>query len=217
MSYILANPRTCALICIDVQRDFTLPGAPAQVPGTQERLPEMRRLAQAFRTSGRPIVHVVRLYLEDGSNVDPSRREAIEEGLRLVAPGTPGAELVDDLKPRRQVKLDAELLLRGGLQPLGPDEWAMYKPRWDAFFGTALETHLHGLGVDTLVFCGCNFPNCPRTSIYGASMRDFRIVMVTDAVSGVYERGLQELRNIGVTLMDSETCVDWLKRGEQAL
>jgi len=108
VSYALANPHTCALICIDVQREFTLPGVPAHVPGTWERLPGMRGLAQAFRTAGRPIVHLVRLYLENGSNVDASGREAIEEGLQLVAPGMPGAGLMDDLQPRRQVKLDAE-------------------------------------------------------------------------------------------------------------
>jgi nicotinamidase-related amidase len=52
-----------------------------------------------------------------------------------------------------------------------------------------------------VVFCGCNFPNCPRTSIYEASERDFRVVLVRDAVSGLYERGEQELLNIGVQLM----------------
>jgi nicotinamidase-related amidase len=50
---------------------------------------------------------------------------------------------------------------------------------------------------------GCNFPNCPRTSIYEASERDFRIVLVEDAVSGLYERGTEEMRNIGVRLMST--------------
>ena len=34
------------------------------------------------------------------------------------------------------------------------------------------------------MFCGCNFPNCPRTSIYEASERDFRVVLARDAISG---------------------------------
>ncbi|WP_459872860.1 hypothetical protein, partial [Endothiovibrio diazotrophicus] len=50
----------------------------------------------------------------------------------------------------------------------------LYKPRWGAFYRTSLESHLRGLDVSTLVFSGCNFPNCPRTSIYQASERDFR-------------------------------------------
>ncbi|WP_268794586.1 isochorismatase family protein [Paenibacillus sp. DMB20] len=45
---------------------------------------------------------------------------------------------------------------------------------------------------------GCNFPNCPRTTIYEASERDFKVVMVEDAVSGVYGKGIDEIKNIGV-------------------
>jgi nicotinamidase-related amidase len=52
---------------------------------------------------------------------------------------------------------------------------------------------LDGLGVNTLVFGGCNFPNCPRTSISEASERDFRLVLAEDAISGLYDRGRQEL------------------------
>ena len=52
----------------------------------------------------------------------------------------------------------------------------MYKPRWGAFYNTLLEKQLHNMKVNSLVVCGCNFPNCPRTTIYEASERDFKIV-----------------------------------------
>jgi nicotinamidase-related amidase len=58
--------------------------------------------------------------------------------------------------------------------------------------------------VTSLAFTGCNFPNCPRTSIYEASERDFRIVLVEDAVSGLYDRGRKEMTDIGVVLMSAE-------------
>jgi nicotinamidase-related amidase len=54
---------------------------------------------------------------------------------------------------------------------------AIFKPRWEASFQTPLEGHLERNGGYTLVFCGCNFPNCPRTSIGEASERDFRVVL----------------------------------------
>ena len=191
-----------ALVTIDTQRD-TLDGQPFEVPGTSAALPEMRRLAAAFRAAGRPIVHVVRLYRPDGSNVDLCRRRAVAEGARLVLAGSPGAELASDLVPASAPRLDTELLLAGGIQRVGPGEAIIYKPRWGAFFQTPLEAHLRALGVSTLVFAGCNFPNCPRTSIYEASERDFRLVLVEDAVSGLYERGKDELRGIGVALMNA--------------
>ena len=191
-----------ALVTIDTQRD-TLDGQPFEVPGTSAALPEMRRLAAAFRAAGRPIVHVVRLYRPDGSNVDLCRRRAVADGARLVLAGSPGAELAPGLVPPNAPGLDAQLLLAGGIQHAGPGEVVIYKPRWGAFFQTPLEAHLRALGVSTLVFAGCNFPNCPRTSIYEASERDFRLVLVEDAVSGLYERGKDELRGIGVALMNA--------------
>jgi hypothetical protein len=41
------------------------------------------------------------------------------------------------------------------------------------------EDLLRKLEVTTLTFVGCNFPNCPRTSIYEATERDLRVVAVT--------------------------------------
>ncbi|HUI80516.1 MAG TPA: isochorismatase family cysteine hydrolase [Bryobacteraceae bacterium] len=189
---------------IDVQEDFTRSGAPGEVRGTWERLPAMRRLSDAYRRHRLPIVHVVRLYLPDGTNADLCRRESIANGNRLVVPGSAGAELMEALRPDSAAGLDADLLLSGKLQLLADREWAMYKPRWDAFYETPLEQHLRALGVTTVVVAGCNFPNCPRATIYGASMRDFRIVMITDAVSRVYDQGLAELRGIGVATLSSQ-------------
>lgn len=48
------------------------------------------------------------------------------------------------------------------------------------------------------------FSQLPRTSMYEASERDFRLVLAQDAMSGLYERGLQELRGIGVTIAPTD-------------
>jgi nicotinamidase-related amidase len=196
-------PRESALLTIDVQEDFA-----GQIPGTRECVPAMRRVLDAYRQQGLPIVHVVRLYLSDGSNADLCRRDV--HG--VVTPGSDGAELVAELKPECSVRLGAGPLLNGELQELRKNEYAMYKPRWDAFHGTPLEEHPRKRGVTTVSVVGCNFPSCPRATIYGAGMRDFRINIFVDAISGVYDRGLEELRNIGVATMRSEECNNWLGR-----
>ena len=196
--YTTPNPAHSALLTIDVQCDFTGAGGAAPVAGTSECVPAMRRIVAAYRTYRLPIVHVVRLYASHGNNVDLCRREMIERGTELVRPGTVGAELVPSLKPNPEVQLDAGILLGGKLQTLGTNEWAMYKPRWDAFHETPLDQHLRSLAVNTVVVVGCNFPNCPRATAYGASMRDFRVVLIPDAVSGTYDQGLHELNAIGI-------------------
>jgi nicotinamidase-related amidase len=191
-----------ALVTIDVQRD-TLDGAPLEIPGTSAALPRMRALLDAFRAVGRPVVHIVRLYEADGGNVDACRRRMVQDGAQILAPDATGSQLAGELQPKPDLSLDAKLLLGGGVQSLGPSEVAIYKPRWGAFYRTPLEDYLRENGVSTLVFCGCNFPNCPRTSIYQASERDFRLVLAHDAISGLYERGEQELIGIGVQLMSA--------------
>ena len=212
MKYINPDLSNSALVTIDVQRDFSMPGSPAEIPGTMSIVHNIVRLLDIYRANERPIVHIVRLYLSDGSNVDLCRRELIQRGNQLVCPGSAGAELVQELLPAADTKLDCTHLLGGGIQTLGPREVAIYKPRWGAFFGTPLHGHLDGLEVNTLVVCGCNFPNCPRTTIYEASERDFRIVLVEDAVSGIYQQGKEELRNIGVHLWSTEILIKKLNR-----
>jgi nicotinamidase-related amidase len=164
MNYTAPDFKTSALLTIDVQRDFTDPGAPAEIAGTTERLRAMRRVLAFYRQHGLAIVHVIRLYLPDGANADLCRRELIEKGTQIVIPGSNGAELVEPLKLTQDLRLDADLLLSGRLQKMGKNEWAIYKPRWDAFYGTSLEEHLRGLGISTVVVVGCNFPNCPRST-----------------------------------------------------
>jgi nicotinamidase-related amidase len=210
-----ADWRDAALLTIDTQNDFTLSNSPFAITGTFEIVPKMRQVLHAFRTAHKPIIHAIRIYNPDGSNVDLCRRKAIAElGNKLVIAGTQGAELVDELKPTSsssKIQLDTELLLEGKLQQLAMKEWIMYKPRWGAFYATPLEKHLHKLNVNTVVICGCNFPNCPRTTVYEASERDFRVVLISDATSNIYERGLQELERIGVELMTSNDCIAALR------
>ncbi len=191
---------SAALVTIDTQRDV-LDGGGFPIPGTSAALPAMGRLVKGFREARRSIVHIVRLYEQDGGNAEPCRRQLLATGTQLLIRDTDGCQLATELLPDPDLRLDDALLLRGGAQVLGASEVAIYKPRWGAFYRTPLEKHLREHAISTVVFAGCNFPNCPRASIYEASERDFRVVVVRDAMSGLYERGEQELTSIGVHLM----------------
>jgi nicotinamidase-related amidase len=208
--YTAPDFTSSALITIDTQCDV-LDGQPLEIPGTSAALPAMQRLLDGYRQAGRPIVHIVRLYRLDGSNVDLCRRRLVEEGTAMLAPGSEGSELAPGLLPDSGIRLDPDLLLTGEVQEVGPCEAVIYKPRWGAFYDTALEAHLRSQGVSTVIFSGCNFPNCPRTSIYEASERDFRVVVASDALSGLYERGERELSAIGVALMSAREILDSLR------
>lgn len=201
--YTQLELKHAALIIIDTQCD-TLDGQPFEIAGTSAVLPNMVELLNTFRIKRLPIVHIVRIYKADGSNADLCRRSALENGAKLLVEGTPGCEPAPALLPGSSITLDHERLLSGRFQEIGPTEWIIYKPRWGAFYHTPLEDHLRSLGVNSLVFSGCNFPNCPRTSIYEASERDFKIALAADAVSGLYDQGKIELEKIGVHVLTSK-------------
>jgi len=210
--YIEPDEKHSALIIIDVQKDFTLKDAPAEISGTLQVVPKIQRIVNQHRKQKLPIFHVLRLYQQDGSNVDLCRKKIIENGKQMVIVGSNGAELVDEILPSSDIKLDSNLLLSGSLQKVGEREWIMYKPRWSAFYNTSLEKNLRNLDVNTIVVCGCNFPNCPRTTIYEASERDFKIVMIKDATSLLYDKAILELKNIGISIKDTDEYIAWIDR-----
>jgi nicotinamidase-related amidase len=208
--YTLPERGKVALLTINAQRDFIQAGSPLRTSGVTGALRGVSRLVKGFREHGLPIVHAVRLYRPDGSNVDICRRQAVQEGLRVLMPGTSGAELIDELKPHPAARLSHEDLLAGEFQQLGEREWAMYRPRWGAFYGTTLEEHLRALGATTIVICGFNFTTSGRATIYDAGARDFRVVLASDAISNANEEGLKELGRIGVYLMNVDACLSWV-------
>jgi nicotinamidase-related amidase len=204
--HLIPHWETAALVTIDMQRDF-LSDSTYGVPGTTEILPELNRLTAAFRSAGKPIVHIVRLH--QGDDVDRVRRTLIAEGAEFARPGTPGRLLAPGLTP--EAELDDDLLLKGEPQVLGPGEYALFKPRWGAFYRTQLADLLADHGVDTLVFAGCNMPNCPRASIIEAHERDFRVVLATDAISNATDQGYREIAGIGTTLMPTDEVITALR------
>lgn len=202
-----------ALLVIDTQVDF-LDGGASPIAGTSDRLPEMAQLVKAYRSAGRPIVHVIRLY--DGDDVDLVRRAAVQDGARIVRPGSDGARIAAPLLPDSEVELDSDALLAGELQHVGKHEVVMWKPRWSAFYRTSLDEYLREVGVDTVVVAGCNFPNCPRATIFDASERDYRVVVAQDATSQVTAERLADAVQLGVRAMSTESVLSHLLPSPEA-
>ncbi|MCA9774318.1 MAG: cysteine hydrolase [Myxococcales bacterium] len=201
-----------ACLTIEVQRD-TLVGGACPVAGADAALAGIDRALRAFRERDDLIVHAVRLYLPAGSNAEAARRGRIAGGELLFAPGTDGAELCKETQPGIFTELDPPLLLSGGLQELAPNEFAIWKPRWGAFHGTDLLKLLDACRVTTLVLSGADWPMGPRATVYEASARDLRVVVLTDATAGLDARGIEFLRAIGAWAVETEAFIDWFRRG----
>ena len=197
---------SAALVTIDVQRD-TLDGQPFEISGTSQALPRMTELCSHFRQHAQPIVHILRLYLADGSNAELCRRDALANGAQMFLAGHPGREIAAELLPVGAPAPDDASLLNNLAQQIGPQEWYIYKSRWGAFYKSCLEAHLRSLNIDTIVLAGCNYPNCIRATVYEASERDFRVVAITDGISNFTQNGWEELSSIGINLMSAEECM----------
>ncbi len=173
-----------ALLIIDMQKDFVLPGAPLCVAGAWATVPAIRRLLDRARASGWPVFHVVREHKADGSDAEMFRRHLFENGgAGFCVEGRDGCAIVDELAPL-------------------PGERKIVKTRFSAFYRTTLEDELRAGGVDTVIIAGTQYPNCVRGTAVDALYRDFRVVVVRDACSAATpeaaESNLRDMSNMGM-------------------
>jgi hypothetical protein len=153
------------------------------------------RCLSEFRAAGLPIVHAL------GGEV-----HALGSGVRALGGGvSPAGDqafpgLDRGFLPRPEAPLYGQWLIRGRLQRLGPGEVVLHKPGWGAFWQTPLEGYLRATGAETLAVAGCGFPCGPRATLYEASERLFRTVLLDGAVSGLYALARAELAGLGVSL-----------------
>ena len=194
-----------ALLVIDMQNDFCLPGAPFEVRGALSVVPRIQELIEAFRAHGLPVIFVIREHRADGSDMEITRRERFLKAGGAFIPGTRGYALVDGLTPR-------------------PDEPVVRKTRWSPFHKTDLESMLRARGVEVVVISGVQTPNCIRSAAFDANSLDFEVVVSSDA-SGtsdpdVHRANLIDMAGIGIEIASTQEIAralpDGLGRGLRA-
>ena len=158
----IRKPQASALLIIDMQNDFLLPGAPVAAPGGLELVPAMSRLARRARRAGAPVVFTQEAHRPDGSDFGI---EAFFEPMHCVEGGT-GIEIVDGLTPE-----PGDTVITG-------------KRRYDAFLGTDLDTVLRLRGIENLVVAGVCTDVCVSATVQHARNLDYRCLVLRDATAG---------------------------------
>lgn len=183
-------PLNSALLIIDMQNDFVLPGAPVCVAGALDTIPHIIKVLETFRTEKMPVFHVIREHLADGSDIEITRRNSFLNKRPYAVPGTKGCEIVQELKPERE-------------------EYRLVKKRFSGFMNTELDLMLRRLKVNHVVVCGTQYPNCIRATIFDAVALGYRVTLVTDATSAqtkeIAKANILDIKNIGVTCLDTDT------------
>ena len=180
-----------------MQNDFVRVGAPLEVPDARETIGANRRLLDAFRAAGRPVVFT--------RFVAGPERTLLWNWSPVIAPPTcccwPGF---------RRAYADAEgeldcTAVVDELAPL-PGESQVEKYGYNAFHRTNLVNVLQARGADTVVISGTVTQICVEDTARAAMHEGFQTVVVADAVSSFDpELHRATLRNIelkyGVVMM----------------
>jgi ureidoacrylate peracid hydrolase len=160
------DPRTTALIVVDMENDFVAPGAAMETPSAKALLPQLDAALAACRQHGIPIIYTTHVHRSGGCDLGLLRHDPrIGSGEALVDE-TPGIDIYPDIAPRL-----GELVIK--------------KHRFSAFYNTDLEIILRGLGVDTVVITGVTTENCCHATARDAFFRDYQVVFLADATGTV--------------------------------
>ena len=174
-------PGRCALIVIDMQRDFIEPGGFGESLGNDVSLlraavAPTQALLAAWRARGWPVVHTRESHRPDLSDCPSAKRERGQPSLRIGDPGPmgrllvrgePGCEIVPELAPL-------------------PGEIVIDKPGKGAFYGTDLHANLQRLEVTHLVFAGVTTEVCVQTTMREANDRGYDCLLVEEATASYF-------------------------------
>ena len=168
------NPPASALLVVDMQRFFLDESSPTFTCGGLPILPNIRRLLDAFRQAGRPVIFTQHVHHPD--HMDSGIMGWWWEG--MCVEGSPESEIHADITPL-------------------PGEKVISKHRYSAFYNTDLETVLRVLKIEDLVIAGVMTNMCCESSARDAYYRDYRVFLPADGSGSINEEmHLASLLNI---------------------
>ncbi len=163
------DPKTTALVVIDLQNAFMLAGV-AHSPCAEaiEIVPNVNRLARAMRAAGGAVAWIQTAFTEESlvswsTMHDMSVPARTKKRSEALTPGSLGYALWSEL--------DAL-----------PEDLFVEKLRFSAFIegSSNLESILRARGIDTLIITGTVTSVCCESTARDAMMRNFKTTMVTD-------------------------------------
>jgi len=175
------EPRSTALLIIDMQRDFVEPGGFGEALGNdvsllRKAIAPTRRVLAACRKAHLTVIHTREGHRPDLSDLPPSKkaRGRLKTGIgdrgpmgRILVRGEYGHDIIDELKP-------------------APKEPIIDKPGKGAFYATDLETILKSRGIRQLVVCGVTTEVCVNTTVREANDRGYDCLVLEDCVGSYF-------------------------------
>ncbi|WP_458689386.1 cysteine hydrolase family protein [Nocardia tengchongensis] len=189
------DPGTLALLVIDMQRDFLLPGGFGESLGNDVGLlrtviEPLAALLDTARAAGIPVIHTREGHLPDLSDCPPAKllRGSPSQRIgdpgrfgRILIRGEYGHDIVDELAPRA-------------------DEVVIDKPGKGAFHATELAEVLGDSGIRTLLVTGVTTEVCVHTTVREANDRGYDCLVVSDCVGSYFP----EFQRVGLAMIAAQ-------------
>jgi nicotinamidase-related amidase len=204
MASIVAEPfdlvfdkQSTALIVIDMQRDFVLPGGFGEKLGNDTSLllaavePTQRVLAAA-RDAGILVIHTREGHRQDLSDCPPAKLTRGGQTFigtqgpmgRILVRGEEGHDIIHQLYP-----------IAG--------EPVIDKPGKGSFHATDLHQILDNRGIRTLVVCGVTLEVCVHTTVREANDRGYECVVLSDCVASYFP----EFQRVGLEMIKAQGAI----------
>ena len=190
-----ADPRKTALVVVDLQNAFMMPGvAHALCEMAPSIVPNINRLAEALREAGGTVAWVRTTATQEcltewSQYYEHLTPEQQQMRVKALADGSKGHEFWSDLD------------IKGG-------DLVVTKLRYSAFIQGAsdLEAQLRARGIDTVLITGTVTNVCCESTARDAMMRNFRTIMISDGNAANTDRDhANSLISFYLTFGDVET------------
>jgi nicotinamidase-related amidase len=206
------DPRRCALVIIDMQRDFLEPGGFGAMLGNdvgqlRRAIAPNRALLAAWREAGLLAIHTREGHRPDLADLPPAKKARGggdttigDHGPmgRILVRGEAGHDIIPELAP-------------------AAGEPVIDKPGKGAFFATDLHAILQHRGITQLVVTGVTTEVCVHTTVREANDRGYDCLVVADCCASYFpefhEVGLRMIQAQGGIfgwVADSATLIDAL-------
>jgi len=189
-------PIRCALIIIDMQRDFLEPGGFGAMLGND--VSQLRRtiepnqlLLAKWRAAGLQVIHTREGHRPDLTDLPPAK-----------AVRGRGKTTIGDKGPMGRILIRGEAGhdIIPELYPL-PEEPVIDKPGKGAFFATDLHAILQNVGIKKLIVTGVTTEVCVNTTVREANDRGYDCLVPEDCVGSYFpefqEMGLKMIKAQG--------------------
>ncbi|MES2594658.1 MAG: cysteine hydrolase [Verrucomicrobiota bacterium] len=190
------TPSKCALLIIDMQRDFLEPGGFGEMLGNdvsqlRQAIEPNQKLLAAWRSAGLQVLHTREGHRPDLADLPPAKKVRGH-----------GATTIGDTGPMGRILIRGEAGhdIIPELYPL-PGEPVIDKPGKGAFFATDLHAILQNLGITQLVVTGVTTEVCVNTTVREANDRGYECLVPEDCVASYFpvfqEMGLKMIKAQG--------------------